>query len=313
MPAFLITGAAGFIGSNLARALVDKGSSVIGVDCFLAGKRENLTGIGEGFRFVEGDIRDPALLPPLCAGVDFVLHHAAMASVPWSVAQPALAHAHNVTGTFNVLAAAREAGVRRVVMASTSAVYGNRDLLPSREDQPLDPLSPYAVTKLMGEHYLAMFSRVWGLPTVGLRYFNVFGPRQDPTSAYAAAIPIFTRALLRGERPVIFGDGEQTRDFVFVEDVIRANLLACEAGPGVDGRVFNIGTGTRITVNRLCGLLGSLLGAGQEPVHGPARDGDALHSMADISRAREALGFEPAFDVGAGLERAIGWYKENLK
>ena len=312
MKTFLITGAAGFIGSNLVRGLLARGERVVGVDNFLTGRRENLEGLSGDWTFREGDIRDPETMRELCEGADFVLHHAALASVPWSVEEPLLAHEHNVTGTLNILLAARDAGVKKVVAAVTSAAYGDLEELPSRETGPVQPMSPYAATKLMDELYYDLFTRIYELPCIGLRYFNVFGPRQDPGSAYAAAIPKFVQKLLRGEQPTIFGDGEQSRDFVFVEDVLRANLAACEAGPGADGRVFNIGTGQRVTVNDLCAEIARLLEVEANPIHGPERAGDVRHSLADISLAKEHLGFEPAFTVASGLERAIGWYRENL-
>jgi len=307
---FVITGAAGFIGSNLARAILERGHAVVGVDNFLTGKRENLAGIAGEFELVEGDVRDLELMRRAFRGADYVLHHAALASVPWSMAEPALAHDHNATGTMNALIAARDAGVKRFVLASTSAVYGDGAQVPCREDQPLEPESPYAATKLIGELYAALFFRAYGLSTAMLRYFNVFGPRQDPKSAYAAAIPIFVRKALAGEAPVIFGDGEQTRDFVYVDDVVAADLLACAAGPEVSGEAFNIGGGARVTINDLCREIVGLVGSKVAPVHAPQRPGDVLHSQADIGKARRLLGFEPAFDVASGLRKAIGWYEK---
>ena len=305
---YVITGAAGFIGSNLTRAILERGHAVVGIDNFLTGKRENLAGIAGEFELVEGDVRDAELLRRAFRGATYVLHHAALASVPWSVAEPALAHDHNATGTLNALVAARDAGVERFVLASTSAVYGDGAQVPCGEDQPLRPESPYAATKLIGESYAALFHRTYGLPTIALRYFNVFGPRQDPQSAYAAAIPIFARKALAGEPPVIFGDGEQTRDFVHVDDVIAANLLACAASGPACGEAFNIGGGARVTVNALCREIIALVGADVAPVHAPPRAGDVRHSLADIGKARRVLGFEPAFDVATGLRQAIGWY-----
>ena len=312
MSKFFITGVAGFIGSNLAEAILELGHTVVGVDNFLTGKPENMTSFKDDIQFVKGDIRDKDLMLKLCEGVDYVLHHAALASVPWSVKDPVLAHDHNVTGTLNVLMAAREQSVKRVVTAVTSAAYGDSDQLPSREDQPAILLSPYAATKLMCEHYLTLFSRLYGLPCTGLRYFNVFGPRQDPQSAYAAAIPIFTKKIMDNERPLIFGDGEQTRDFVYIEDVIQANLKACEAGSEADGKIFNIGTGSRVSVNDLMTQILTLQGSDIEPIHGDVRRGDAPHSLADITSARKILGYEPKFDMASGLKKAIGWYRDNL-
>ena len=312
MAKFVVTGAAGFIGSNLASALLARGHAVVGVDNLLTGKRENVAAVGPGMAFVEGDVRDLEVMRRACDGADFVLHHAALASVPWSMAEPALAHAHNATGTLHALIAARDAGVKRFVLATTSAVYGNDGPVPSREDQPLRPESPYAATKLMGEQYAALFTRAFGLSTVGLRYFNVFGPRQDPASAYAAAIPIFVKRALAGDPPVIFGDGEQTRDFVYIDDVVEANLLACTAGPEASGEVFNVGGGASVTVNALCREIAALVGSAVAPVHAPPRAGDVVHSRADISKARRALAYEPRCSVAEGLGRAIGWYEAHL-
>jgi UDP-N-acetylglucosamine 4-epimerase len=312
MTGYLVTGAAGFIGSNLAEGILAAGHRVVGVDNFLTGKRENITSFQDRMEFHEGDIRDLPLMRHLCEGVDFVLHHAALASVPWSVDDPVLAHDHNVTGTLNVLVAARDAGVKRVVAAVTSAAYGDTEIMPCVENQPVEALSPYAATKLMDEMYAALFSRIYGLPTVGLRYFNVFGKRQDPNSAYAAAIPVFVHKALQDEPPVIFGDGEQTRDFIFIEDVIEANLKACEAGPEANGQVFNIGTGKSVTINALCNRILELLGKDLTPSHGPIRKGDVLHSLADIEKARRVFGYSPNFDDMTGLEKSIGWYRENL-
>jgi nucleoside-diphosphate-sugar epimerase len=307
---FAITGAAGFIGSNLARALLARGHAVVGIDNLLTGKRENLADLAGAFEFVAGDVRDLDALRRAFAGADYVLHHAALASVPWSVAEPALAHDHNATGTLHALIAARDAGVARFVLASTSAVYGDGAAVPCREDHPPRPESPYAATKLIGEQYAALFHRAYGLPTIALRYFNVFGPRQDPRSAYAAAIPIFVRKALAGEPPLIFGDGEQTRDFVHVDDVVAANLLACAAGPEACGEAYNIGGGARVTVNALCREIVALCGAAVAPVHAPERPGDVRHSQADIGKARRALGFAPAVALADGLRAAIGWYRE---
>jgi nucleoside-diphosphate-sugar epimerase len=312
MSRFAVTGAAGFIGANLCEGLLAAGHEVVGIDNFLTGKKENLDGLSGGFSFVACDIRDGVRLTPLLEGCDYVLHHAAMASVPWSVEEPALAHSHNVTGTFNVLQAARQCGVKKVVMAVTSAVYGDTTALPVHEDLPPSPLSPYATTKLMGEQYLQMFHRVYGLPCVGLRYFNVFGRRQDPASAYAAAIPIFVKKVLSDQPPVIFGDGTQTRDFVYIDDVVAANLLACEAGSACSGEMFNIGTGKGIAVTAVCERIIALLQRKVVPVHVAERPGDIRHSLADISKARRMLGFAPEDDVLSGLDKAIAWYAEHL-
>ena len=312
MTKYLITGAAGFIGSNLAEHLIQQGDEVVGVDNFLAGKRVNIAAFENSMQFVEGDIRDAVLLKALCEGVDYVLHHGAMASVPWSMEAPALAHDHNVTGTLNVLLAARDAGVKKIVMAVTSAVYGNTQTLPVHEELPTQLLSPYAATKLMGEMYIKLFSDIYQLPAVGLRYFNVFGKHQDPSSAYAAAIPIFARKLIRNESPTVFGDGTQTRDFVYIKDVIQANIKACTSPDSVNGEVFNVGTGIQITVNELVAHMQQLLGTDLPVIHGDERQGDVRHSVASIEKARRVLGYAPEYSVFEGLKEAIDWYRLNL-
>ena len=312
MTKYLITGAAGFIGSNLAEYLIAQGETVTGIDNFLSGKAENVTMLRNKMNFVEGDIRDAALMNDLCRNIDYVLHHAAMASVPWSMEAPMLAHEHNATGTLSVLLAARDNNVKKVVMAVTSAAYGETEVLPVHEELPTAALSPYGATKLIGEIYLKLFSTVYGLPTVGLRYFNVFGKRQDPGSAYAAAIPIFARKLIRNESPAVFGDGDQTRDFVYIKDVIQANLKACVAPESANGEVFNIGTGEQITVNELISHMQQLLGTTLDVVHGDERAGDIKHSVASIEKAKTILGYQPKYSVFDGLKEAIGWYKDHL-
>jgi len=308
---FLVTGVAGFIGSNLAEALLARGHRVRGLDNFLSGKRENLEGLS-GLEFMEGDIRDPEACRRACEGVDYVLHQAALGSVPRSIEDPVLSNECNVTGTLNMLVAARDAGVRRFVFAASSSAYGDTPELPKVETMRPQPLSPYALTKLTGEEYCRLFFELYGFETVSLRYFNVYGRRQDPFSAYAAVIPKFVSALLRGEPPEIYGDGEQTRDFTYIEDVVQANLKACEAPREACGRVYNIAFGRRISLNELYREIASLLGTDIRPRYGPPRPGDVRHSLADVSRAREALGYEPAFDVRQGLAEAIGWYREHL-
>lgn len=309
---FLVTGAAGFIGSNLVEALLARGASVRGVDNFLTGKRGNIAPFLGRMEFTEGDVRDLDLCRRLCAGVGFVLHEAALGSVPRSVDDPVTSNDHNVNGTLNMLVAARDAGVKRFVYAASSSAYGDTAVLPKVETMPSSPLSPYAVTKHVGELYCRVFHRVYGLPAVGLRYFNVFGPRQDPEGAYAAVIPRFIRAILRGERPVINGDGEQTRDFCYVENVIQANLAACAAPAAVDGEIVNIGAGGRISLNALTRRMLELLGSSLEPVHGPPQPGDVRDSQADVDKARRLIGYEPKVDALTGLGRAIEWYKEHL-
>ncbi len=311
MATFLVTGVAGFIGSNLAEALLARGHRVRGLDNFLSGKRENLEGLG-AVEFTEGDVRDLETCRRACEGVDFVLHEAALGSVPRSIEDPALSNECNVTGTLNMLVAARDAGVRRFVFAASSSAYGDTPALPKVETMPPQPLSPYALSKLAGEEYCRLFTELYGLQTVSLRYFNVFGKRQDPFSTYAAVIPKFVSALLRGEPPEIYGDGEQTRDFTYIEDVVQANLKACEAPEEACGQVYNIAFGERISLNELYREISRLLGTDLPPRYGPPRPGDVRHSLADISKARHLLGYQPRYDVATGLGEAIAWYRANL-
>ncbi len=311
MATFLVTGVAGFIGSNLAEALLARGHRVRGLDNFLTGKPENLEGL-DGLEFLEGDVRDPGACREACEGVDYVLHEAALGSVPRSIEDPALSNECNVTGTLNLLVAARDAGVKRFVFAASSSAYGDTPTLPKVEDMRPQPLSPYALTKLAGEEYCRLFFELYGLETVSLRYFNVFGKRQDPFSTYAAVIPKFVSALLRGEPPEIYGDGEQTRDFTYIADVVQANLRACEAPREACGQVYNVAYGERISLNALYREIAGLLGVDLEPRYGPPRPGDVKHSLADIGKARRLLGYEPAYDVRRGLAEAIAWYRENL-
>ncbi len=257
-------------------------------------------------------MRDPETCRRACEGVDFVLHEAALGSVPRSIEDPALSNECNVTGTLNMLVAARDAGVRRFVFAASSSAYGDTPALPKVETMPPQPLSPYALTKLAGEEYCRLFTELYGLQTVSLRYFNVFGKRQDPFSTYAAVIPKFVSALLRGEPPEIYGDGEQTRDFTYIEDVVQANLRACEAPEEACGQVYNIAFGERISLNELYREIARLLGTDLPPRYGPPRPGDVRHSLADISKARSLLGYRPRYDVATGLGEAIAWYRANL-
>ncbi|MBN2055727.1 SDR family oxidoreductase [bacterium] len=307
MSTYLVTGAAGFIGSNLVRGLLDRGESVRGIDNFATGRKSNLAGLLPRMRFREGDIRDRRDLEAIMPGVDFVLHQAAIPSVPRSVADPMLSNDNNITGTLQVLLAARDFEVRRVVTASSSSVYGDTEVLPKSEHLPLNPLSPYALAKLTGEHYCRLFSNLYGLDTICLRYFNVFGPYQDPASHYAAAIPKFIRRLRQGMEPEIYGDGEQTRDFTYIANVVEANILAsCVETPG--HHVCNIGCGERITVNRLVDCLRALLGVATPARHLPPRPGDVRHSLADISRARELLGYEPKVRLEEALHATVSWF-----
>lgn len=311
MPRFLVTGAAGFIGSNLVEALLTSGESVRGLDNFLTGKRANLAGLPAA-EFVEGDVRDLETCRQACEGVEYVLHQAALGSVPRSVADPLTSNACNVTGTLNILVAARDAGVKRLVFAASSSAYGDTPTLPKVETMPPRPLSPYALMKLAGEEYARLFTALYGFETVSLRYFNVYGRRQDPLGAYAAVIPRFAAALLKGAIAEIHGDGEQTRDFTYVDDVVQANLKACSAPAAACGQVFNIAFGDRISLNDLYREIARLLGSTQEPRHIAPRAGDVRDSLADIAKARSLLGYAPQYDVRRGLAEAIDWYRENL-
>lgn len=309
MRTFLVTGGAGFIGSHLVAGLLGRGDRVRVLDNFLTGKRENLVPFARDIELVEGDLRDIEACRRAVRGAEVVFHEAALPSVPRSVADPALSNDINVGGTLNLLLAARDAGVRRVVFASSSSVYGDDPELPKREGKEGLLLSPYAVTKHVGEKYAQTFHVLYGLETVSLRYFNVFGPRQDPASQYAAAVPQFVTRILRGEAPTIFGDGEQSRDFTFVANVVAGNFLAADK-PGLGHDVMNLACGEGITVNRLAAEINSILGASVRPVHVDERPGDIRHSLADISRARAALGFEPGVGFREGLEITIRWYRE---
>ncbi len=310
MARFLVTGIAGFIGSNLAHAVVARGDEVRGIDDFCHGRRENLAGIESRIDLREADITDAAAIRSACEGVDYVLHQAALGSVPRSMADPVGSNHANVVGTLQVLQAAREAGVRRVVYASSSSVYGDTPTLPKREEMPANPISPYAVSKCAGELYCQSFSRVLGLETVSLRYFNVFGPRQHPTSQYAAVIPKFVRAMLSGEKPTIFGDGKQSRDFTFIDNVVSANLLACAApAEKVNGQVFNVAAGKRYSLLELYSLLQEHTGFRQPALFAAPRGGDVRESLADTTRAKDAMGYHPLVDFKEGLRRTVQWYR----
>jgi UDP-glucose 4-epimerase len=304
----LVTGGAGFIGSHLVDALLERGDQVRVLDDFSTGSWENLEADREHLEIVEGDITDPAAVRAAVRGVEVVYHQAALASVPRSVANPLATHRVCVDGTLQVLLAARDAKVRRVVYAASSSAYGNSARLPKSESDPTGPLSPYAAAKLAGENYCAAFSEVYGLETVRLRYFNVFGPRQTPDSPYAAVIPLFMQALTTDRSPMIHGDGEQSRDFTFVADVVQANLLAA-AAPGVSGRVYNVACGRRTSLLELVALLNGLLGKNIVPIHATSRLGDVKHSQATIERAREDLGYRPTTDMKEGLRRCLEWWE----
>jgi nucleoside-diphosphate-sugar epimerase len=306
---YLVTGAAGFIGRSISAALLKRGDSVRGVDSFITGKRANLTGL-EAMEFIEGDLADPAVCAQACAGVEVVYHEAALASVPRSVADPAATNRNCVDATVNVLVAARAAGVRRVMYAGSSSGYGDTPTLPKREDMLPNPISPYAVAKLAGEHYMSAFTRVYGLETVTLRYFNVFGPFQDPTSHYSGVLAIFCRKMLAGEQPTIYGDGEHSRDFTYIENVVAANLLAADAPvEKVSGKMMNVATGAAVTLNQVFEILRGLTGYNGKPAYAEPRSGDIKHSLADISRARELLGYVPQVDFREGIRRTVEWYK----
>lgn len=309
MPNFLVTGAAGFIGRSIAAALLARGEPVRGVDNLITGKRANLAGL-EAMEFVEGDLRDPDVCAKACAGVEVVFHEAALASVPRSVADPISTNECCVNATLNLLVAARAAGVRRIVYAGSSSAYGDTPVLPKHEGMVPNPISPYAVAKLAGEHYMRAFARVYGLETVVLRYFNVFGPYQDPTSHYSGVLAIFCRRMLAGEQPTIYGDGEQSRDFTYIDNVVRGNLLAAAApAEKVSGRMMNLATGARITLNQTFEILRELTGYNGQPAYAEARAGDIRDSLADIRLARELLGYEPAVDFREGLRRTVEWYR----
>jgi nucleoside-diphosphate-sugar epimerase len=307
---YLVTGAAGFIGRSIAAALLARGESVRGVDSFITGKRANLAGL-EAMEFIEGDLTDPAVCARACEGVEIAFHEAALASVPRSVADPVGTNLHCVTATLNMLVAARAAGVRRVVYAGSSSAYGDTPTLPKHEGMLPNPISPYAVAKLAGEHYMRAFARVYGLETVVLRYFNVFGPYQDPTSHYSGVLAIFCRRMLAGEQPTIYGDGEQSRDFTYIDNVVHANLLAASApAEKVSGQMMNAATGNRITLNETFRILRELTGYTGEPAYAPARAGDIRDSLADIRLAGELLGYKPVVDFREGLSRTVEWYRQ---
>ena len=304
-----MTGAAGFIGRSIAAALLKRGETVRGVDNFITGKRANLAGL-EAMEFIEGDLADARVCARVCVGVEIVFHEAALASVPRSVANPVATNVACVDATLNLLVAARDAGVRRVVYAGSSSAYGESPTLPKHEQMLPNPISPYAVAKLAGEHYMRVFARVYGLETVVLRYFNVFGPYQDPTSHYSGVLAIFCRKMLAGEQPTIYGDGEQSRDFTYIDNVVHANLLAAAApAEKVSGRMMNAATGKRITLNETFGILRELTGYAGEPKYAEGRAGDIRDSLADIGLADELLGYRPVVDFREGLKRTVEWYR----
>jgi nucleoside-diphosphate-sugar epimerase len=309
MTTFLVTGGAGFIGSSLVRRLLGLGHSVRVVDNLSTGFTSNLQGLMTRIELIEGDLSEAAICKSAVKGVDYVLHQAALPSVPRSVDDPIRSNNSNVTATLNLLVAARDAKVKRLIFASSSSVYGDTEVLPKVETMPGNPLSPYALTKLTGETYCTLFHRIYGLATVALRYFNVFGPRQDPHSPYSAVISRFVEAAFAGKRPIVQGDGQQSRDFTYVENVVDANLLACEAG-GAEGMVFNVGTGETRTLNDLLRAIAMLTGHSLDPEYTESRVGDVRHSRADISRARRYLGYDPKVSFLAGLQQTVEWFSK---
>jgi nucleoside-diphosphate-sugar epimerase len=310
MAKYLITGAAGFIGSSLVRALLDRGEKVRGIDNFSTGKRENLSEVLNRIDFREGDILDLDAMRQACKGIDYVLHEAAIPSVPKSLLDPLGSHQANLDGTVNVLVAARDAKVKRVVYAASSSAYGDTPTLPKHEAMTPNPISPYAVAKLASELYMVSFYHCYGLETVCLRYFNIFGPRQDPSSAYSGVLAKFTMQMLRGEQPEIFGDGETSRDFTYIDNAVSANLLACAAPARVcAGRVFNCATGKRTTLNEIFEAIKKLTGYKGSVKYEPERGGDIKHSLADITEAQTHLGYKVLVGFEDGLRRTVDWYK----
>jgi len=310
MATYLITGVAGFIGSSLARAVLAQGDQVRGVDNLATGKQENLAEIESRIDFQEADILDFEAMKQACQGIDFVLHQAAIPSVPKSVLDPLGSNAANVDGTVNVLVAARNAKVKRVVYAASSSAYGDTPTLPKHEEMTPNPISPYAVAKLAGEYYMTSFFRCYGLETVSLRYFNIFGPRQDPASPYSGVLAKFITQMLRGERPKIFGDGEQSRDFTYVDNAVSANLLACRAPAAqVCGRVFNVATGRRANLKETFSVLKKIIAFQGDVEFGPERAGDVKHSLADISRSEKFLAYKPLVHFEDGLRKTVDWYR----
>src|SRR6266481_4559695 len=314
MATYLITGVACFIGSSLARAVLAQGHQVRGIDNFATGKRENITEILDRIDFREVDILDLDAIHEACRGVDYIFHEAAIPSVPKSVLDPLGSNRTNVDGTVHLLIAAKDAKVKRVVYAASSSAYGDTPTLPKREDMPPNPISPYAVAKLASEYYMTSFYRCYGLETVCLRYFNIFGPRQDPTSPYSGVLAKFITQMLEGEQPTILGNGGQSRDFTYIDNAVEANLLAAKApGAKVAGGVFNVATGTRVDLNETFALLKKLTGYSGNVAYDREREGDVKHSLADISRAQRQLGYQPKINFEEGLRRTVEWYRGESK
>jgi nucleoside-diphosphate-sugar epimerase len=305
MASYLVTGGAGFIGSHLTEELVRRGHTVRVVDNLVTGKRRNLDHI-PGVEFMDGDLAEPGVAERAVRAMDYVLHQAAIPSVPRSVKDPITSNRANVTASLNVLVAARDAGVKRLVYAGSSSAYGNTPTLPKREDMPTNPLSPYALQKLVAEQYCQMFTRLYGFDAVTIRYFNVFGPRQDPSSPYSGVISLFSTALLENRQPTIFGDGGQTRDFTYVANVVDGVLRACDA-PDAPGEVINVACGTRISLNDLLAAMNRIVGTAISPIYAEERAGDVRDSQADITKARRILGYAPAVGLEEGLARTIAW------
>jgi len=311
MGKFLVTGGAGFIGSNICKRLVSQGCFVRVIDNLITGKKSNLAEVIDKIEFIQADMGDSEVAQSAMKDIDAVLHQGALPSVPRSVDDPAATHKHCVDATFTLLLAARDAGVKRFVYAASSSAYGDTPTLPKVETMPPSPLSPYAVGKLVGEYYCSVFSQVFGLETISLRYFNVFGPQQDPASQYAAAIPAFVAAILKGQPPTIYGDGEQSRDFTYVDNVVDANLLAARA-KRTNGQVINIACGQAVTVNEIIAMINKLLGKNVKPKYVAPRPGDVKHSLADITAAKKLIGFTPSIQFEDGLRKAINWYREYI-
>jgi len=308
MATYLVTGGAGFIGSNIVDELLKRGARVRVLDNFSTGREDNVQEFASRVDLIRGDVRDEDAVDRAVKGVDYVLHQAALASVPRSIADPTSNNQVNAQGTLNLLLAAKKHGVKRLVYASSSSVYGDSEELPKVETMIPNPKSPYAVAKLAAEYYCRVFGELYGVPTVSLRYFNVFGPRQDPNSQYSAVIPLFVKALLEGKSPNIYGDGEQSRDFTFISNVVNANLLACEANV-TGARVYNIACGGRYTLNQLFAALRERIGGNVEPVYGPPRAGDVKHSMAGIERIQRELGYQVGTSFEEGIDRTVQWYQ----
>jgi UDP-glucose 4-epimerase len=311
MEKFLLTGGAGFIGSNICRKLISQGCFVRVIDNLLTGKKSNLADVIDKIEFIEADMGDEDIARSAMKNIDVVLHQGALPSVPRSVDDPAATHKHCVDATFTLLLAARDAGIKRFVYASSSSAYGDTPTLPKVETMPTQPLSPYAVGKLVGEYYAKVFSNVFGLETISLRYFNVFGPHQDPKSQYAAAIPAFVTAILKDEPPTVYGDGEQSRDFTYIDNVVEANLLAARADKTA-GEVINIACGEAVTVNEIIAMINALVGKDIKPKYDPPHPGDVKHSLADITLAEKTISFKPIIPFKQGLQLAIDWYRDNL-